>query len=101
MSDFNINNLVDDFIKKERGLEPNPFLATRIMSKIERQKIEPVWKIGPAWARLAVASAFVLVVSGGFVLGKAYNATTSIAQTLIIDDGRIENISYYNDMIAD
>lgn len=99
MGSVNIDNLIDELIGKERQVAPNPFLAKRILSKIEDKTIESVWMVRPVWATIVIACTFAAVIFGGTVLGKQYQISPNIVQTLSVDDSQIENISYYRSLI--
>ena len=82
---------INDFIKKEKATEPNPFLVTRIMAKIDA----PVSKSVKIWQSLAVAASFSLVIFIGIEIGNSYNTASNYA-VLNLNDSNIENLSIYN-----
>ncbi|MEA4936984.1 MAG: hypothetical protein VB102_10120 [Paludibacter sp.] len=82
---------INDFINRERQTEPNPFLSTLIMSRIET----PVAKKLTVWQSIAVAASISVVIFLGTQLGRYSVSDKGIA--LNINDSEIENFIYYND----
>ena len=101
MSEFEIDKRIEAFINNERATKPTPFLATRVMAKIEGQQVEKVWHIKPVWATLAISTALAGIVLAGVTLGKTYSPANGVAKSLLIDDTQIENLSYYSAIIPE
>lgn len=82
---------IDDFINKEKQTEPNPFLSTIIMSRID---IPIAGKIS-IWQNIAAVASITAVIFLGTQLGKF--SISNKNYTLTINDSEIENFIYYND----
>lgn len=82
---------IDDLINREKQTEPNPFLSTLIMSRIET----PVTKKLRVWQSIAVAASISAVIFLGAQLGRFSASDKDI--TLNINDSEIENFIYFND----
>ena len=86
------DNYIDDLIKREKQTEANPYLATRIMSRIEN----PIQKPVSRWQTIAVAASVVFAIASGIGLGNSYTPTSDNISGLYVNDSRIENFSLYN-----
>ncbi len=89
------NRYIDDFIQREKEIEPNPFLSTKVMAKLENSKEiatvkQPIWRVVPIVASIAIA-AFL-----GISIGNDYIENESPEYVMNINDSQIENLSYYN-----
>lgn len=82
---------INDLINREKQTEPNPFLSSLIMSRIET----PVTKKLSVWQSIAVAASISAVIFLGAQLGRLSTGDKSTA--LNINDSEIENFIYYND----
>lgn len=85
------DDYINDLINREKQTEPNPFLSTLIMSRIET----PVAKRMTVWQSIAVAASISTVIFLGTQLGRLSTGEKSTA--LNINDSEIENFIYYND----
>jgi|SRR5690554_1273156 type VI protein secretion system component VasF len=85
---------IDELIRREKETEPNPFLVTHVMAKIEGAK--KMRRSTPLWQSLTLAAGMAAVVFLGISIGNSYveNGTTAVA--LNINDRQIENLGYYN-----
>ena len=83
-----INKLID----KEKQTEPNPYLSTRIMAKIETPK---QMKRG-VFQYIAIAASISLVITMGVVIGNSYTPVHENYAGLNINDSELENFSLYN-----
>ncbi len=81
---------INQYIEKEKQIEPNPFLSTRIMAFIEKPTAQ---KINPLQTIIAVTS-ISLVMLLGFQLSSLYNSTSAENQ-LHINDSQIEMLHIY------
>lgn len=86
------DHYIDELINKEKQTEHNPFLATRIMSRIENPTQKPVKR----WQTIAVAASIVFAIVSGIELGNSYNSNSDQMDGLYVNDSRIENFSLYN-----
>ncbi|NDP19729.1 MAG: hypothetical protein GZ091_01415 [Paludibacter sp.] len=82
---------INDFINKEKNIEPSPFLVTRIMAKVET----PITKSVRLWQSIAVAASISFVILTGIGIGSTYNSSANYAE-LNLNDSNIENFTLYN-----
>lgn len=83
---------IDELINKEKQTELNPYLTTRIMSRIENPMQKPVNR----WQTIVVATSIVFAIASGIELGKSYTSSSNNTYGLYVNDSRIENFSLYN-----
>lgn len=86
--------LIDEMIEKEKQMESNPFLSTRIMSKIATENT-PLNKRVYFFRLLVVVASIALVMRIGVSIGKIYDENKIGNITLNINDSQIENLFYY------
>jgi hypothetical protein len=86
------DNYIDDLINREKQTEQNPYLATRIMSRIEN----PMKKTANRWQTIAIAASIVFAIASGIGLGNSYTANPDNMDRLFVNDSHIENFSLYN-----
>lgn len=90
-----LDNYIDDFIRKEKEVEANPFLSAKIMSKINvSTEINSVKKPLPLWQKMVAAASIAIIIATGVKLG---NIGTNENQNSIINinDAQIENLYLY------
>lgn len=91
---------INELIKREKQMEPNPFLSTRVMAAIENSQKEESHKLGlkrvPLWQAVLVTMSLVAVAFLGVTIGKTYIDNTSPKMVMNINDSQIENLGYYN-----
>jgi len=83
---------IDELINKEKQTELNPYLTTRIMSRMEYPKQKSVKR----WQTIAVAACIVFAIASGIELGNSYSTTSDNVSGLFVNDSQIENLSLYN-----
>jgi hypothetical protein len=83
---------INQFIEKEKEIEPNPFLSTRIMASIDKKRT--VHSI-PIWQTVIAVASISLVIFTGFQLSNLYNPTSAQEKGLVINDSHIEMLHYY------
>ena len=86
------DHYIDELINREKQTEHNPYLATRIMSRIENPLQKPVNR----WQTIAVAASIVFAIASGIGLGNSYSSTSNNMSGLNVNDSQIENFSLYN-----
>lgn len=86
---------IDDFIRREKQTESNPFLSTRVMATIEKSQKPEVRKI-PVWQAVVVAASIATVAFLGVTIGNSYVDNASPEMVMNINDSQIENLGYYN-----
>lgn len=86
------DDYINELIDREKQLEHNPYLATRIMAKIETPKQV---KRG-VFQYVAVAASIWLVITLGIVIGNSYASVPEKYAGININDSEIENFALYN-----
>jgi type VI protein secretion system component VasF len=86
---------IDDFIRREKQTEPNPFLSSRVMANIEKLQ-KPEVKKNPVWQVAAVSASVAAVVFLGISIGNSYVDSISPETVMNINDSQMENLGYYN-----
>ncbi len=66
---------VDELIEREKALDPGPFVATRILQRIDREFETPVAIKTPGWIRVLQPVAVALALICGILIGS--NASKS------------------------
>ncbi|MDP3398629.1 MAG: hypothetical protein Q8S23_05740 [Bacteroidales bacterium] len=91
------NNILEDFIKSELSTEPNPFLVSKIMNRLETKTLEAKKdKRSFALQSIAVAAGITISIVMGISLGTIYTQNRlSNTTTLAINDSHIENLGIY------
>lgn len=92
-------DVIDKVIEKEKQVESNPFLSTRIMSKIATENA-PSNKRVYFFRLLVVAASIALVMRMGVSIGKIYDEHRIDRMALNINDSQMENLIYYMYMDA-
>ena len=86
------DDYINELIDREKQMEHNPYLATRIMAKIEA----PKQKKRGAFQYIAVAASISLVITLGVVIGNSYAVAPEKYAGININDSEIENFALYN-----
>ncbi len=90
-----IDNYIDDFIRKEKEEQVNPYLATRVLAKLEENnEAVVIGTIAPIWKKFAVAASFALVIAVGFGLGSMVKGDKEYI-SININDAQLENLNLY------
>lgn len=90
-----VNKHIDDFIRKEKEKQVNPYLATRVLAKLEKNDEAVVFgTVAPIWKKLAVAASFALVIAVGFGLGSMVKGDKEYI-SININDAQLENLNLY------
>lgn len=86
---------IDEFIRREKETVPNPYLSTRVMTKIEGlEKVKS--KNASLWPALALAASIAAVAFLGVSIGNSYVESGTPEKILNINDRQIENLGFYN-----
>lgn len=86
---------IDNFIRKEKEVQVNPYLATRVLAKLEEQDETAVYgKSVPIWKKAVVAASIVLVMAAGYGLGSMVKEEKKYI-TININDAQLENLNLY------
>lgn len=97
MNNGSYDKRVDAFIKNERSLDATPFMAIRVMAKLEALSTHETSRRRPVWATIALAALLTGAILGGISLGNSYKAAPMETKAIVINDHAIENLgSYFN-----
>lgn len=94
MKKDDVQNMIEKFVDQERSTGPNPFLSTRVMTKITSPVIENTI-LHPSLKFALVVGGLVSAVAGGVALGSTYSTRTNNETVLCINDTQIENFGFY------
>ncbi|PKO99173.1 MAG: hypothetical protein CVU13_06485 [Bacteroidetes bacterium HGW-Bacteroidetes-8] len=97
-------DLVDNYVKSERGIEPDPYLVTKLMSRIDSlERVEA--EFAPEFRenhiffstlyRVAIAAGIALILFLGVSIGSSYKGSLNNEIALNINDNQIENLHLY------
>ncbi len=92
----NIDQLIESFIAEERYATFNPFLSTRIMAAIDKQRTEILFVFSPAWRTAVIAVGLLMAVFTGIAAGSLYQSKNNAADTVLVNDESMENFAFYN-----
>lgn len=99
---MNTEDYINEYIRKEKATQPNPYLASRIMTKIEQpQRLAFTQRTTlqvSIWQTVAIVASFVLVIAAGISTGSIYSDNQFGATALNIDDNQIENRNFMNEL---
>ncbi|HHT23774.1 MAG TPA: hypothetical protein GXZ87_10795 [Bacteroidales bacterium] len=91
-----LEDYIDDFIRKEKQQQVNPYLATRVLAKLdETETIVPIRKKAPVWQSLAVAASLALIVVMRIEIGSMAKMSQNNYASLNINDAQLENLNLY------
>jgi type VI protein secretion system component VasF len=86
---------IDAFIRREKETVPNPYLSTRVMTKIEELEQKERRK-APLWQTLALAASIAAIAFLGVSIGNSYVESGTSERILNINDRQIESLGYYH-----
>jgi hypothetical protein len=90
------DRLIDDFIQTECNKECNPFLATRIMTIIEKEQSQGVMKLTPGLKTVFVGLSLVVTIFTGILAGNLFKPGNESAAIILMNDQQMEHFSFYN-----
>lgn len=94
----NIQQRIDQFIQEERNTTFNPFLSTRILAAIDKKSKTETYGVLPAWKTAIVAISLVAALFTGIATGNLYQSNNKEADVVLMNDNRMENFGFYNEM---
>jgi len=86
------DDYIKEYVEREKQTEHNPYLATRIMAKLQT----PKRKIPGVLQTMAVAASIAGVVMMGIGIGNSYTPVSEKYAGININDSEIENFELYN-----
>lgn len=75
---------IDQYIKRERELDPSPSLPDRIIARLEQPRISVRYR---RWEVAAIAASLLLALFLGITLGSVYQPKSYLS----VNDNQIEN----------
>ena len=91
---YDMEKRIRSFIEKEKEMQPNPYLHTRVMASIAAvKKEERAWYQPVLKPMLALAS-LALVIWLGVAAGNAWPGDSD-GEPYLENDSRTENLSFY------
>ncbi|MDD2513586.1 MAG: hypothetical protein PHS71_10110 [Proteiniphilum sp.] len=88
------NHLIDELIRREKEMLPDPLLTSRVMTRMKSAAIEEKRAV-PLWQAIAVAGSIAAAAFlGNFIGSNSVDCETS-AKRININDRQIENLGYY------
>ena len=85
------DELITEFVNKEKELDHNPFLTTRIMASLSPQR-----KSIGYFQYAGIAACISTVIVLGISIGNTYDKTPKQYSELNINDSEMENFAIYN-----
>lgn len=90
----NTPGILKSFIEQEKAVEPNPFLATRVMAAIESNRNEVNSWYQPVLKPVLAIASLVLVIWMGIWAGSSWVSNPEKGARLE-NDSQTENLFYY------
>jgi len=90
---------ITDFIDSKLKIEPNPYLTTQIMAKLESMEHNGHYKLS-SLQKTVVAVSITIVVLMGISFGTLYNKEKTDSYALNINDYQIENLQIFSDPLV-
>lgn len=94
----NIQQKIDQFIQEERNVAFNPFLSTRILAAIDKKDKVETFTALPAWKTAIVAISMVVALITGIAAGNLYQSDNKEPDVVLMNDNRMENFGFFNEM---
>jgi anti-sigma-K factor RskA len=85
---------IDQYIEEQKQTGHSPYLAARILTKIENLKAEKN-KGTSAWRHLAMTASLAFVIALGIAIGSSYRLSKSHYTALLVNDTYMELLSMY------
>lgn len=89
---MNADDLLNDFIEKEKQINVNPYFTSQVIHKIE----QPIEHMKISWQIALVTFSIVVVVFLGVGLGSMYLTDNKDYATLNLNDSQLENFQLYS-----
>ncbi|MFZ1369457.1 MAG: hypothetical protein WAR78_03695 [Ferruginibacter sp.] len=94
----NIQQKIDQYIQEERNTAFNPFLSTRILAAIDKKDKAETYIVLPAWKTAVVAISLALALFTGIATGNLYQSNNKEPDVVLMNDNRMENFGFFNEM---
>ena len=86
-----IEVMIDSFIEREKNIQPNPFLSTRVLVSIDSEK-KGQSKFYPAWQTIVMSLGLVASIVLGIKAGTLYDRSqdkNDQAATVVLNDDKM------------
>ena len=95
MKEQEIENKIQAAIREEKNTSFNPFLATRILAAIEKEKTDRTSIFIPAWKKVVVAMSLLVAIAAGYYTGNLYERNNNPDEVVLINDYGMEQLEFY------
>ncbi len=93
---INEEKLLESFIEMEKSTEPNPYLVSKIINRLEREYALPKdTKRTFALQTIAMAAGVALAIAMGVTIGNNYTQNRQYSNAITVNDSQIENLNIY------
>lgn len=93
---INTEELVDKFVQEEKALEPNSFIATRVMAAVSGHRPGHAVRFAPVWRMAIAVVVLVAAVFTGIAAGNMYNTGAAGTNAVVINDDAMEHFGFYS-----
>jgi hypothetical protein len=87
---------IDNYIEQQLKIEPNPYLTTRIMSKLDSINEKNAFNFSPI-QKIGITASIAASIMIGIMLGTNYKSDTSNSMSININDSKIENFQIFDE----
>lgn len=94
-----IQQLLENFIGEERNIESNPFLSTRVMAAIAKNRMQEEKRISPIWKTVVIGTGLVAAVFTGITIGGLYQSGNEKSGVVLMNDNKMEHFEFYEQMV--
>ncbi len=94
-----IQQLLENFIGEERNIESNPFLSTRVMAAIAKNRMQEEKRISPIWKTVVIGTGLVAAVFTGITIGDLYQSGNEKSGVVLMNDNKMEHFEFYEQMV--
>jgi hypothetical protein len=95
MKEQEIENKILAAIREEKNTSFNPFLTTRIMAAIEKERTGRTSTFIPAWKKVVVAMSLLVAIAAGYYTGNLYERNNYPDEVVLINDYGMEQLEFY------
>ncbi|MBN8675051.1 MAG: hypothetical protein J0L56_13015 [Chitinophagales bacterium] len=95
MKEQEIENKIQAAIREEKDTSFNPFLATRIMVAIEKERTGITNTFIPVWKKIVVAMSLLVAIAAGYYTGNLYKRANYPDEVVLINDYGMEQLEFY------
>lgn len=85
---------IDNYIESQLKIEPNPFLTTQIMAKLDNMNEKNVFILSTI-QKIGITVSIAASIMMGVILGTNYKSDSSNVISININDSKIENFQIF------